>query len=107
MRTKIFGLNDRAKQDIGTAAVEALSGEEFVGVFEDVYQLMQYTLPNGKTVFERLQVEHNEPFASAFFALQRFDGSWVADSMWTGAEIEAALGNEMPVEDIDESCASG
>lgn len=105
--SQFIGLNERAKAYVASATNESLSGETFTGFNNEVYELVMFLMrdhpvPNETILYERLQIAHTSPRPMAFFALQRGDGSWVADSLWTDAEIEKVLGNDVPILEVTE-----
>lgn len=81
MNKEFFGLNERAKKMISGLTHCYLEGK--------------YTDSIGRVVY----VEEVQPMAcnpdAVFLALQREDGSWVKESLWTPAE---ALSKEEPME---------
>lgn len=66
------------------------SGRYYIGMFDDRYELTEYTLPDGRVYSEYVQAE---PWSSGpvfFLALKDENGNWIPESMWSEEEIENA-----------------
>jgi|SRR6266850_4358780 len=62
----------------------------YEGAFEGEHQLNGYTFSNGEEWYEEIQLEPWSSGPMTFLALKRkADDSWVKESLWTVADIEA------------------
>ncbi len=78
------------RQVFESSVKRELSGEDYEGMFGDAYELSRYVFSDGRIYYARLQAA---PWSSGpvfFLALQDEAGSWVAESLLSEEEIEAA-----------------